>query len=124
MHIDACLTPFVSHAVGLLTVNIKSTLARDLISDSLHKVDCEIPLPMRESVRVTVRRHLEARTLEPSDGASDVSHSEDRLIPGDDPRPCHELQLTVPLSVEPVKTVVTDRQVRMRTESDPPIDRC
>jgi hypothetical protein len=122
IHIDACLAPFVSYAISLLAVDVESTMTRDFTSHSLCQVDSEIPVPMSEGIRVIVERHLEARPLEPSDRASHISHFEDRFKPGDRPRAGDELRLTVPLSVEPVKTVVTDRQVRMRTESDPPID--
>jgi hypothetical protein len=113
MHIDARLTPFVPHKVSFLTVHVKSTVTGDFISHGLSKVDSEIPVPMGEGVGVIVERDLEPRSLVPSDRASDVSHCEDRFKPGHDPRPGRELQLTVALPVEPVKTFVTDGQVRM-----------
>jgi hypothetical protein len=123
MHIDAALTPFVSNPVNFLTVDVKSTLTGKFVTSSLCEVDCEIPVPMRKGIGVIMEGHLEARPLEPGDRSSDVSHSEDRFKPSDDPRSGHELQLTVPLTVEAAKAVVTDWQLGVRAESDPPIDR-
>jgi len=124
VHFDPCLSPLLGHPVGFLTVDVEKAVTRKFVVCSLSKVDCEVPIPVSEGVGVTVERRLEARTLEPGDRASHIGDLENRLEPRDQPSTGHELQLTVSLPIQPAEAVVADRQVGVRAQSDPPIDRC
>ncbi len=83
IHFDPHLSPLLSHTVGILTVDIESTVTRRFVSYSLGKMDREIPIPVNKGVRFIVEGHPEAQTLKPNDRASYVGHLEDRIEPGD-----------------------------------------
>ena len=85
IHFDARLSPLLSHAVGLLTVNVERTVTRKFVSYNLGKVDREVPISTSEGIGVVVERRFEACPFEPGDRASHVSDLEDRLESGDQP---------------------------------------
>jgi hypothetical protein len=86
-------------------------------------VDREVPVPVGEGVTIVVERDLEARTLEPGDRTSHIGDFENRFKPSNQPSSGHQLQLAVPLTIQPCEAVVADRLVRVRPQPDPPIDR-
>jgi hypothetical protein len=106
-----------------MTVDVEKAVARKFVSCSLGKVDREVPIPVSEGIGVIVERHLETRALEPGNRVSHIGDIEDRREPRNQPTPLHELQLAVSLSIQPGEAVVADRQVGVRAQSDPPIDR-
>jgi hypothetical protein len=123
VHVDPRPSPFLSHPVGVLTVDVENTVTRKFVSRSLGKMDCEVPIPVSEGIGVIVERQPEACTLETGDRASHTGDLENCLDSRDQPISRHELQLAVPLTIQPGEAVVADRQVGVRAQSDPPVDR-
>ena len=103
VHFDLSLPPLVGHPVGLLAVDVESTVTRRFAAASVRKVDREVAIPMGEGIGVIVERHVESGTLEPGGRAGHVGNLEDRLEPRDQPRARHELQLAVSLAVSPAR---------------------
>ena len=122
-HLKPNLFPFRRHPVGILTVNVESTMFRRVVANDLDKVDGEIPLPVCERIRVIVERHFEPCPLKPVNRSGHVGDLEDRFEPRDQPCTSNELKLAVPLAIQPGEVVVADRLVGVRRQSDPPIDR-
>src|ERR1700733_14742233 len=81
VHFEPRLSPLLCYLVGVLTVNVDSPLSRKFVSDSLGKVNREVPVPVGEGIAVIVERHPEARILEPSDRSSDIGNFENWLEP-------------------------------------------
>ena len=122
-HVDPHLRPVLSHAVGVLTVDVEKTVSRHFFSHSLGEMDRQVPIAVCEGIAAIVERHFEACALEPGNRASQVGDLENRLKPGDQPSPRHELQLPIPLSIQPGEAVVADRKIGVRAKSYPPVDR-
>jgi hypothetical protein len=122
VHFNPRLPPLLGHAVGIVTVDVENTVTRKFVSASLGKVDGEISIPVSKGVGVVVDRHLEARPFEPRRRTSHICNLEDRLESRDQPLSRYELELAVSLPIQTGQAVVTDRQVGVRPQSDPPID--
>ena len=119
---DPRLYPLLGHPIGVLAVQIQRTVTRTLVSCCAGKVDREVSIPVSERIGVIVQRRLKARSLVPGDRTRHTGDLEDRLEPRDQPRPAHELQLTVALTVQAAEAVVADREIGVRAQSDPPIN--
>jgi hypothetical protein len=119
---DPHLSPLVSHSVGVLAVEVESTVTRRFVFRSLGQVDREITVPVSESVGAIVEPHFEAGVLEPGDRASHIGDCEYWLEPRDHPRSRDELQLAVALTIQSGKAVVAYPQFGVGAQPDPPID--
>ena len=106
--------PILSHPIGVLTVNVESSMPRTFVACSSGQVDREVPIPVSEGVRVIVERRLEASTFEPCDRPRNIRDLEDWLVSRDQPFLRHELKLAISLCIQPVQAAVTNRQIGMR----------
>ncbi len=117
------LPPLLGHPVGLLTMEVQGAVTSSFVAFCMCKVDREVAGSVRKRIRRIVERHVESSLLEPRDRARYVADLENWLEPRDHPRPGHQLQLAVSLSIQSREAVMADRQVRMRSQPDPPVHR-
>ncbi len=68
IHFDPYLSPLLSHPVGVLTVDVQSTVTRRFVSYSLGKMDGEALIPVGKGIGVIMERpeSPNARTKRPN----------------------------------------------------------